>query len=155
MNEVHHPETGGSFDSFSLEDVKSGTKALGSFLKHGRNPVDPEHAEARAKICATCPKQIEVDDGCGACRGLYALAKKTIGGKLHTTQDGNLRACGVCRCHGVAHVWVPARDLSEGFRDEHAEPPENETNPAERIYPSWCWKKKEVLEYRESQEKEK
>lgn len=95
------------------------------WLKTGFEPVAQEEAERRAEICRTCPLNIGMH-GCGSCRNKLDEVRKDLM-KLTTTNDVNLKACGVCGCELKTAVHVPLDVLRQGQKD--------------LTFPEWCWQK--------------
>jgi hypothetical protein len=107
---------------FNIDDVRrfieSALAALGN-----RGLVGQATADARAKICSTCPLNQDVS-GCWWCRGLAEKLFTLIGART-TVHAARLKQCGVCGCSLKAKIWLPqdvAQKVSEGYK-----------------FPSWCW----------------
>jgi len=99
---------------------------LVAWLKVGFEPVATGEAERRAAICKGCPLNVGLH-GCGSCRQSLDAIRTTIM-KLTTTQDENLKACGVCGCELKTAVHVPLEVLKKGQTDD-------------LVFPDWCWQK--------------
>lgn len=101
-------------------------KTLASwFLIHGLKRVEQDEAERRAAICAKCPLNVGMN-GCGTCRAALQGVREALM-NAHTSQDAELRACGVCGCDNKMQVHVPIDSLNAATNSKTA-------------YPDWCWK---------------
>lgn len=121
-----------------IEDVLRGTIVLGTFIAQGAPIVSREVASERGTICSTCPFAVNVA-GCGPCVGLSnAIAE--VAGKQELPSDTLLanKSCLCCKCAARAQVWLPVKFLEIGIGEDIM-----------RTFPEWCWKKKEILQYRE------
>jgi hypothetical protein len=98
--------------------------AMYKFAKEAKfSLVDQEEAERRAKICASCPYQIQAS-GCWGCKGVAGMLPQ-IAGARKTSFDMQLKACGVCGCYNSVSVHLPV-SIQGGENLE---------------FPDWCWKK--------------
>jgi hypothetical protein len=122
--------------SFRYRDLHNGTIALAIMLRRGYGALVPiEEAERRAKICASCDRNVN-DKYCPACKGIESLIRKVA--KDRTTKyDEELFTCGECKCYLKALVHVELSVLKHTMKD----------SDFYRL-PSWCWK-------REAKEKKK
>jgi hypothetical protein len=118
---------------FTVGDVIDFTKVLLAHAKEGRQYVEQEEAERRAKICASCYLNINVS-GCGACRQLVEAL--TLGDRS-TSLDEQLKSCAVCKCFNRCTVHFPIEILET-----------SDTKERQEQYPSFCWKKKSSANYR-------
>lgn len=91
--------------------VRSGAATLTDWLGDGGQPVAPELAEARAKVCAVCPQNDRGDwtrfftvPAAEAIRKVIELRKSM---KLATASDAELGTCSACKCVNNLKVWVP------------------------------------------------
>jgi hypothetical protein len=99
--------------------------AMYKFAKEAKfSLVEQEEAERRAKICASCPHQIEAA-GCWGCKGIAGMLPH-IAGARKTSFDPQLKACGICGCYNSVSVHLPV-SVQGGENLE---------------FPDWCWKKK-------------
>jgi hypothetical protein len=109
-----------------------------SFLR-GAPLVSKQVALERGKICATCPFAINAE-GCGACAGLSNAIAEVVGSvELETDAALANKMCAVCKCAARAQIWLPAEFLSKGV-----------TSLMMDQFPSYCWKKQEVSQFRET-----
>lgn len=74
-------------------------------------------ADARAKICASCPANQNIP-GCNACMKASNFILD-IKGKNETEADPMLRVCSVCKCPNQGQVWIKARLLQKTVLPEH------------------------------------
>lgn len=90
-----------------VADVIQGTRMA---LKHklaGSPLVDQDTANARAKICSTCPFCVSIQMPCGGiCSELKQFIQTIIGSKT-TPYDDHLKSCAVCHCWASIMCWVP------------------------------------------------
>lgn len=110
-------------------DAINGTKVIFSLVKSGGRLVKQEEAERRAKICSSCPLNVDYKSGCASCATTLAGFVLKITKKRKTTMDGNLKACGVCHCMNTAQVHVPYKHLKKGI-----------TPAMDDLWPEECWK---------------
>lgn len=106
-------------------------------------PVDQELAEKRAAVCVECPKHEK-----GTWESLFTIPVARVvrgmigtihGAKLRTTQDDNLRTCGVCKCPNLTKIWARLDHIKAHIPSEDFEqlPPSVE-------HPDFkCWIKSE------------
>lgn len=121
--------------SLTLGDIMRGTAVIASFKLAGSPLVSQEEAERRAVICAPCLYNVNYRKPCsGVCAELVELVATIVGG-AGTSRDGELSACGICRCSNMAQVWIPVEFLKKGVTDEQIEQ-----------FPAQCWKKQGILE---------
>lgn len=114
----------------NIRNVLNFTMTLGESILKGNPKVDEEEANRRAKICATCPANINAD-GCGACNldTINSLITK-LTGAMPTRYDDKLESCRYCGCLNKAQVWFPLDILKRHLNPEIAE-----------ALPTACWKK--------------
>lgn len=103
--------------------------------------VDQETAEARGRICASCPANILIK-GCGACIGIADAILK-IRGAASTKADGKLMQCANCGCSNKAQVWVKTELLAKTVS-------EDQLRKFDLL--SHCWKGKEIRELQSAQQ---
>lgn len=86
--------------------------------QQGFTLVSQETAEARAKICASCPQNVEWSDNCAPCMA-NARRQILIINQGNTVAE-NLGACNVCGHANMAAVWLPDEGLTRSklFKDE-------------------------------------
>lgn len=125
-----------------IEDVLRGTRVLAAFVADGMPLVSRTVAAERASICSTCPFASSVE-GCSICVGLSNVVEEVVGGQqLQTDAVLDNKSCLVCKCSARAQPWVPVEYLSRGV-----------TNEMLAQFPTdYCWKRKEILEFRKSNE---
>lgn len=102
--------------------VMPGIGTLLSWLGSGLKPVDQATANSRAKICANCVNNVELD-GLKKAIGtagdiLHSIAEIRNHMKLATPHDGQLRQCSACWCVLSFKVWAPAGHIREGTTPE-------------------------------------
>lgn len=115
----------------SWSDVKAGISVYSSWLASGMATVPQEEADRRAKICASCFLNVNVE-GCYACHKLAGL----LTWSNRTPYDESLRACAACHCLNRAQVWFPIATLET-----------SDTVERQVMYPSFCWKQKKSENY--------
>lgn len=98
-----------------VDEFISGTQILGSFIAKG-DVVAGDEAERRAKICAGCWANFEIQ-GCGICHALSNVVAEAVGARA-TKADHLLKSCGICLCSNRAQVWVGAESLAKGTSEE-------------------------------------
>lgn len=91
----------------SWQEAVQGTRVMMSHQLAGRPLVPREEAERRAKICADCPWNYQVNFQCSGICGELQQVVQAIVGSQGTPHDGKLRSCAVCHCYLTASVWVP------------------------------------------------
>lgn len=115
----------------SWSDVKAGIQVYSNWIAQGTPVVSQEEADRRAKICASCYLNVNVE-GCFACHKLAGL----LTWNERTRYDDSLKACAVCHCLNRAQVHFPIDVLESSDTDER-----------QQFYPSYCWKKKSGANY--------
>ncbi len=109
--------------SLHMSDMKVFFATTTKWAASGFKVVDQEEANRRAKICASCPRNVKVE-GCSGCYNLVSKVRKVVGDR-HTDHDAELRGCEVCACSLAAKVWLP-RKVMAGTRDKSQ-------------WPDHCW----------------
>jgi hypothetical protein len=125
---THGEPTPPQMRSIGLHDIVGFLKILRSWLFSNPTFVSQEEANSRAKICTTCPYNVEAT-GCFGCTNIVGLIFDVIGDRK-TESDIHLKNCQVCGCVNKAQVWVPKDTLDQGLSPEMREE-----------LPEWCWKK--------------
>jgi hypothetical protein len=97
-----------------------------AYFASGQEQVTQDEAERRASICATCPLNVPVV-GCGACAAAIKEYRTKIAGVQGTKVDGQLRACGICKCDLKTIVHFPLATLRA---------------KGDNNFPDWCWQKR-------------
>ena len=119
----------GIFHRSAITDVIRFSRTMFDAMVGGEK-VTQEEADRRAKICSTCPFNVQ-PEGCTGCNSRAikeAVTALTRAGK--TPYDGQLLSCKFCGCFINAMVWFPLSTLQKFTDyDENKELPE------------WCWKK--------------
>jgi hypothetical protein len=138
---LDHPEWGNTV--CRRTDARSGTRRhsfaatmsffqmLGKWILSGLPHVEPEVAEERAKICATCPNNVRSEFGCGNCETKVQKAISWLLGNRTTSIDDKLYSCGICSCNLKVAVHFPL-----GAQESNLTP---EIKQELRDVP-WCWK---------------
>jgi len=116
-----------------IDDFRRGIAVLTSIVMAPDPLVSPDLAESRAKICAACPANTNID-GCAPCMKL-SEAIANIKGSGTTTSDGILKQCAACSCPGRANVWIKPELLKKGVDEEQMR--------KLRLF-DHCWKWKEI-----------
>lgn len=114
-----------AYRSVAVADVRNFLHTLGSWIRSGFAFVNQPEADRRAKVCAECPKNVEIA-GCTGCAHIGPLITQTIGHHA-TAEDYRLKGCEVCGCSNKAQIWVPMAVLAKGM-NSHMK------------FPEWCWK---------------
>jgi hypothetical protein len=115
----------------TVGDVLRFTAMIGADMLNGRERVDKEVANNRARICVGCPDNID-PAGCSTCnRGRMEKLIEKLTGAIATKHDARLKSCRHCGCINKAQVWFPL-DILQKFTQA-------DVNAA---LPSNCWKKK-------------
>lgn len=114
----------------ALDDILTVTRALIDSAKG--DFVSQEEAERRASICSRCYLNVNAT-GCGACR---QIANLVAPGRT-TSQDQNLKNCGVCGCYLRPKVHVKLDTLESSI-----------SNSRQEAYPSFCFLKKNGPNYK-------
>lgn len=89
----------------SIGDMKLFFHVINKWLTSGEGFCDNAVAESRAKICSTCPYNVQID-GCGACFRIADKVSKTLG-KRSTSYDSAIYGCMACGCNLKVKVWCP------------------------------------------------
>lgn len=123
------PQNAGSCEDYKLQRgwmaiLKGGIQILENMFFGEKNMVDLETAEARAKICKGCPKNIFLEDKAGFIKWSDEIAEASTGGKT-TSNNKYLGNCAVCSCPLRALVWSKYPKIEISKQDE---------------YPDFCWK---------------
>lgn len=109
-------------------DVVNFLKVVKHWLLNNPTLVEPEEADRRAAICASCPYNVDAI-GCFGCTNIAGHMFDVIKERA-TPHDGQLKNCQVCGCVNRAQVWVPKETLDQGVSPEMREE-----------FPDHCWKK--------------
>lgn len=106
----------------AVRKVKSGAEVLLSWEKSGDRPVEQSHAEARALVCATCPKNEKGDFTRWFTVPFSELIRKQVQRltelKLQTSLDDKLNVCSGCLCPLRLKIWTPAKHVLEHLTPE-------------------------------------
>jgi hypothetical protein len=91
--------------------IWSGIRTLDEWIDSGTPPVETQHAERRAAICAVCPKNGKGDLTSWFTKPAASTIAKHIerknGMKLSTPDDAKLNVCEVCLCPLQLKVHTP------------------------------------------------
>lgn len=117
----------------TFTNIVTGTQTLAAWIVGGRNYVDGDVANARARVCTTCPENVE-PQGCTGCNlnTLHEVVRSVVGSRT-TTSDSLLKACKVCGCDLKAKVHLPHTVLWRHMPDAQ-----------KQQLPEWCWLKREA-----------
>lgn len=118
----------------SFAATMSFLQLLGKWVTAGAPYVDQEVAEERAEICASCPKNVYSEFGCGNCTTKIQQIISIIGGKRTTSLDDKLNSCAICSCNLKAAVHFPLESQESNLTPEMKQ---------ELRDVPWCWKKYE------------
>lgn len=108
-------------------------RGMGSLLRvalTGEPLVEQEVAEERARICASCPANVNIA-GCASCADVADSIAK-IRGARKTEGDAVLRHCAICLCSNKSQVWVKEEILAKAITPKMR---------AQFQTLSHCWKK--------------
>lgn len=116
---VDHPKTLPSLGLARLRNAAvsaaAGVMTLKEMFGEGEQPVARQKAEARAAVCAVCPKNQQGDwlrfftePAARLIRATLAFIKDM---NLVTTQDANLHRCDACDCPMKLKVWAPIQHI--------------------------------------------
>jgi len=98
-----------------VSKTAAGIRLVKQWLGDGLKPVDPVKAQARAAICATCPKNQKGDFlqrlNALAARELKLLMQMKTEFKLATVYDEKLQVCGACDCDLKLKCWAPLNHI--------------------------------------------
>lgn len=115
------PEELKSVRRLRLEHIVRFVRSMRDWQAAGGGLDSEVEAERRARICAQCPRNVDVA-GCSWCSGLLASVLQLVAGR-RTEQDHLLKHCDVCGCANRAAVHFPMSAVD-----------------ATLDYPEWCWK---------------
>lgn len=120
-----------------------GAKLLADWIGDGGMPVDHEHAERRAQMCAfgddgfACPMNVEPNWWDRIKSQIANTIKSELEIKnaleLRVASENVLHMCKCCGCAMPLKVWVPIKHIKE-----HTTPGQFEAAP------SWCWIRREL-----------
>lgn len=92
---------------------------------HNESPCVPDEvARARASICAGCPLNTEIGQGCGSCKQALGEARKEILGR--TRQDSRLHGCAETGEDNCVAVWLERPTIDSA------------------ALPGYCWRKRTI-----------
>lgn len=119
------------------EQGKVGKETLKEWIGEGGKPVLDSLAENRARICTTCPKNVQGDILDSLTGSVAKLLKSQVEAKNHLSlkvpDEDNLGTCEVCGCKLGLKVWVPLSHIKNHMpTEEVAELPMN------------CWIRQEM-----------
>lgn len=102
--------------------IKSGVATLIAWIGSGLKPVDQATANARATICATCEKNVQLE-GIQKAIGtmgdiLHSIMQAKSELKLTTPHDAQLHQCSACLCVCSTKVWTPTDHIKKGMTPE-------------------------------------
>lgn len=94
-----------------VRKIWAGVKTINEWLDSGDPGVDRAKAEARAAVCAACPRNEPGDwtrwFTAPASEAIKRQIEKAAGRNLKTSVDEKLNTCGVCLCPLKLSVHVP------------------------------------------------
>lgn len=125
----------------AIDEIKQdaiGLAILQDWLGDGCEVVPKEQAEARAKVCLSCPHNVSkgwwwkhVKDPIATAIRSHIAAKRMM--ELEVENEDRLWMCGVCGCAIPTVVWTPI-----DYIEEHT------PYAIYQEYPEFCWKKREM-----------
>lgn len=96
-----------------------------SNIRAGRIEIgDEENMRKRANICALCPKNISLPDGCAACRGAVKEVRKSVIGSRPVDERIAYHGCIVLGFEPATAAWIDSPTV------ENSE------------LPPYCWRKR-------------
>ena len=102
-----------------IKRAAQGTAVVLDWLTSGGKPVAQELANARAKTCVACPKNVA---GSWYTTAPAELIRETLSArsdlKLETPDDAGLKSCDVCRCLNRLKVWCPMQHITSHTKPE-------------------------------------
>jgi hypothetical protein len=107
----------------TLDKINAFSHAVFEWIRGGRNLVDEEESQRRAKICLGCPFNKTIPS-C-SCAPLWSMIKALIPKRR---QIDNLHICSLCGCSLSASVLMPIEVLEASDKGRGIE------------YPPYCWK---------------
>lgn len=97
--------------------VAAGAATLKDWFGAGGKPVAKEAAEARAAVCAGCPKNAPGEWSSFFTVPAADFIRKMMNQKrdmaLSTSQDDSLNVCSACYCPLKLKVWTPIEHIKE------------------------------------------
>lgn len=115
-----------------VKKAKAGASLMLDWLGDGLTPAPRDEAEARAKVCVTCPKNTAPNalqkgySWLASGLGLLIEAKNDL--KLATSLDDKLHTCSVCDCSLVLKVHAPMQHVQKNTPEE-----------VRKNLPAHCW----------------
>lgn len=109
-------------------DMVNFLKVVRHWLFNNPALVEPDEADRRAAICATCIHNVDAV-GCFGCTNIAGMIFDVVKDRA-TPHDEQLKNCQVCGCVNRAQVWVPKDTLDQGVSDR-----------MRGEFPAHCWKK--------------
>lgn len=120
-----------------LKNDLAGLATLRDWLGEGMNPVAPEQAEARARICAPCLKNQKGDWWDGLKGALADTIRKHLSLKkqlnISTTLDNELGTCIVCNCNQRLKVHVNIKHIKANTEENMV-----------KDFPAYCWVRQQI-----------
>lgn len=105
-----------------IRKIWAGVKTLDEWIDSGEPAVPPELAEARAAVCAACPRNGSGDFTSWFAAPAALLIKKQVERleerKLTTMFDGEIGVCGVCLCPLKLKVHTPLKFIAAHMTPE-------------------------------------
>lgn len=102
--------------------IWTGVKTLNEWIDSGTPPVETQKAEARAAICAACPKNGQGDFTSWFTKPAADMIAKQLqrlqGMKLSTPHDAKLNICEVCLCPLKLKVHTPINYIQTNLSPE-------------------------------------
>lgn len=96
-----------------LQRVAQWVSNLARKMPRGGYPlVTAAEADARATICAQCPKNGHWKSGCGGCDAATLQLLQSVKQLKKTIRDGNLAACEVGGWENSTAIWMPKEQLA-------------------------------------------
>lgn len=105
-----------------VSKTAAGIRLVVDWLGSGLRPVPASEAEARAKICATCPQNQTGDLwqrlDAKAADGLKRLISIRSEMALFSPYDSQLKTCLACDCHLPLKIFVPMTQILANTSDD-------------------------------------
>ena len=117
---------------YTTQQFIAGTATLAYWLEQGVPLVEQSVADTRARICITCPNNIDSQDckSCGAAKAVGMAIQSVLGNKRPINSE-QLHSCGICLCLLQIKVFAPDSIITKFVPKT--------TND---LYPSFCWAKR-------------
>lgn len=118
-----------------LRQANQGRKILHDWLGEGGQPVPLEQAQARADICAACPRNYRGAWLWNMVTSLAISAQMKLRAvmQIQLPNENAINVCEVCGCQLKLKVHVPFDHIYKHTHDEHF-----------AAFPAHCWIRREL-----------